>query len=101
MKHTRSILLRVALEYCRFPYSVQGHRLVAYQNEIFLFGGFRHEPGLDFGPEDDSWLWYARSSNDAWAYSSTRNERRLAATLPRPRSSYIAGNVADKVYLIG
>jgi Kelch motif len=83
------------------PYSVQGHRLVASQDEIFLFGGFRHEPGLDFGPEGDQWLWYARSSNETWAYSLNRNEWRFAATLPRPRSSYVAGKVNGKAYLIG
>jgi N-acetylneuraminic acid mutarotase len=84
----------------RAPYSAEGDRLIAYQDEIFLFGGFRHEPGLDFGP-GVPWLWYARSSNETWAYSLTRNEWRFAATLPRPRSSHVAGRVGNKVYLIG
>jgi hypothetical protein len=84
----------------RAPYSAEGLRLTAYRDDIFLFGGFRHEPGLDFGP-GVPWLWYARSSNETWAYSLTRNEWRLAATIPRPRSSHVAGTVGDKTYLIG
>jgi N-acetylneuraminic acid mutarotase len=82
------------------PYAAEGDRLIAHGNEIFLFGGFRHEPGLDFGP-GIPWLWYARSSNEAWAYSLIQNEWRLAATLPRPRSSHVAGKVGNKAYLFG
>jgi N-acetylneuraminic acid mutarotase len=84
----------------RAPYSAEGLRLIAHEDDIFLFGGFRHEPGLDFGP-GIPWLWYARSSNETWAYSLKRNEWRFAATLPRPRSSHVAGAVGNKAYLIG
>jgi hypothetical protein len=80
---------------------VQGLRLLEYGGNIYGFGGFSYEPSLDFADIADPWQWYARTRSEIYKYSPSDDEWTLVGHLPRPRSSYVAGRVGDRAYLIG
>src|SRR5260221_9679753 len=79
----------------------QGHRLTTFGDDIFSFGGFCYDEQLDYGPDPNSFEWYARSSDAVWRYSIKTDEWFLFATLPRRRSSNVIGVTGNIAYLIG
>lgn len=79
----------------------QGLRLLEYGGKIYGFGGFSYEPSLDYQDAADPWQWYARSRTEIFRYCPEDDEWSLLGHLPRPRSSYVAGRVGDRGYLIG
>jgi hypothetical protein len=83
------------------PLAVQGLRLVEYDGNIYGFGGFCYEAALDYQNETDPWQWYARTRTEIFRYSPKNDEWALIGHLPRPRSSYVAGRVGSRGYLIG
>jgi N-acetylneuraminic acid mutarotase len=100
--HAVSLATGSATEIDPFPFGVQGNRLVEHNGEIYCFGGFRYEPGLDIGEgKNPPFDWYARSSNEVWAYSTYARHWRYVTNLPRPRSSNVAGKIGDRAYLVG
>ena len=81
--------------------SIQGLRLIEYKDEIYGFGGFAYEPGLDFNDPADHWQWYARSRSEIFKYAAKTDEWLEVGQLTRPRSSYVAGRIGKLAYLIG
>lgn len=79
----------------------QGLRLLEYGGEIYGFGGFSYESSLDYQGGADPWQWYARSRTEIFRYSPKEDKWTLIGHLPRARSSYAAGRVGDRGYLIG
>lgn len=80
---------------------VQGLRLLEYKGYIYGFGGFCYDDALDYSDSADPWQWYARTRTEIFRYSSKEDEWQLVGHLPRPRSSYVAGRIGDRGYLIG
>lgn len=74
------------------PVKMQGYRVAADGDSLFLFGGFRY-----FGDTD----WPVRSTNSIWRYSISNDAWHLESTMPFDRSSHVLGQVGDLVYLIG
>jgi hypothetical protein len=83
------------------PLPVQGVRLLEYGGYIYGFGGFCYDEALDYGVANDAWQWYARTRTEIFRYSPQDDEWALIGHLPRPRSSYVAGRIGDRGYLIG
>jgi len=81
--------------------TVQGVRLVEHAGKIYGFGGFCYEPALDFNEPRDPWQWYARTRTEIYRYDADADEWLLLGHLPRPRSSYVAGRIGSRAYLIG
>lgn len=70
----------------------QGFDLVARGDYIYAFGGFAHDPS-----RKPAW----QSLDVIERYSITAKKWEVIGRMPRPRSSYAAAQLGDKVYLFG
>ncbi|MCW7538597.1 hypothetical protein OOT46_12165 [Aquabacterium sp. A7-Y] len=85
----------------RYPFAVQGLRMLATRDYLYAFGGFRYERGLDYPdwrPEEVGWP--AVSDDSVFRYDIRRDRWSFVCQMPRRRSSNVLLHSGNRAFLV-